>query len=102
VLLRKWIEGGSLYIHIGEDHNIGAKDIIMILDQESVNSSELMKEFFNRHQDKLINLSKKPFKSVVITYDKVYLSPIASGTLKKRSNQLNIPEYLYTLVNSDS
>lgn len=85
-----------MYIHIGEDLNIRAKDIITILDQESVNSSELIEEFFIHHQDKLINLSKKAFKSVVITYDKIYLSPIASGTLKKRSNQLNIQEYFYT------
>jgi extracellular matrix regulatory protein B len=96
VSLRKWSEGGDLYIHIGEDHNIRAKDIITILDQESVNSSELIEEFFNHHQANLINLSKKPFKSVVITSDKVYLSPIASGTLKKRSNQLNIQEYFFT------
>jgi extracellular matrix regulatory protein B len=85
-----------LYIHIGEEHNIRAKDIIAILDQESLNSSELIEEFFTHHQDMLINLSKKSFKSVVITYDKVYLSPIASGTLKRRSNQLNIQEYFYT------
>ena len=84
-----------MYIHIGEDHNIRGKDIITILDQESANSSVLISEFFKHHPDKLINLSKKPFKSVVVTYDKVYLSPIASGTLKKRSNQLNIQEYFY-------
>jgi len=76
----------ALYIHIGEDQNIRAKDIISILDKESVNSSEMVEEFLKRHEDRLINLSKNPFKSVVITQDKVYLSPIASGTLKKRSN----------------
>ena len=75
-----------MYIHIGEDQNIRAKDIISILDKESVNSSEMVEEFLKRHEDRLINLSKNPFKSVVITQDKVYLSPIASGTLKKRSN----------------
>lgn len=79
-----------MYIHIGEDLNIRAKDIISILDKESVNHSTQIKEFLHRHQEKLINLSKSPFKSVIITYDKVYLSPIASGTLKKRSNQRNI------------
>jgi hypothetical protein len=77
-----------MYIHIGEDLNIRAKDIITILDKDSVNSSELITEFFNHHQDKIINLSKKTFKSVVVTMDHIYLSPIASGTLKKRSNQI--------------
>lgn len=81
-----------MYIHIGEDLNIRAKDIIAILDKECVNSSQLVEEFLSFHTEKLINLSKNPFKSVVITYDKIYLSPIASGTLKKRSNQKNIQE----------
>jgi extracellular matrix regulatory protein B len=76
-----------MYIHIGEDLNIRAKDIITILDKESVHSSELITEFLNHHKEKIINLSKNTFKSVVITNDHVYLSPIASGTLKKRSNQ---------------
>lgn len=82
-----------MYIHIGEDLNIRAKDIIAILDKGCVNSSELVDEFLQQHSNKLINLSKNPFKSIVITYDKVYLSPIASGTLKKRSNQKTIQEY---------
>jgi extracellular matrix regulatory protein B len=82
-----------MYIHIGEDLNVRAKDIISILDKESANQSLLVEEFLMNHQDKLINLSKNPFKSVIITHDKVYLSPIASGTLKKRSNQMTIHEF---------
>lgn len=81
-----------MYIHIGEDHSIRVKEIIAILDKESVKNSELITEFLGRHQDKVMNLSKNPFKSVVVTFDKVYLSPIASGTLKKRSSQVYIQE----------
>ena len=81
-----------MYIHIGEDLNIRAKEIIAILDKGSVSTSDLVDEFLVNHEDKLINLSKNPFKSIVITNDKVYLSPIASGTLKKRSNQKNVQE----------
>ncbi|MDF2857666.1 MAG: hypothetical protein K0Q87_3517 [Neobacillus sp.] len=82
-----------MYIHIGEDLNIRSKDLIAILDKECVNSSELVEEFLKHHEERLINLSKNPFKSVVITYDKVFLSPIASGTLKRRSSQKHIQEY---------
>lgn len=82
-----------MYIHIGEDLNIRAKDIITILDKESVKSSKLTEEFLTHHQKKLVNLSKNAFKSVVITPEKVYLSPIASGTLKKRTSQLNLHEF---------
>ena len=81
-----------MYIHIGEDLNIRVKDIISILDKESAHQSPLVEEFLNWQTDRVVNLSKNPYKSVIITYDKIYLSPIASGTLKKRSNQLNIHE----------
>lgn len=84
---------GSVYIHVGEDLNIRAKDIIAILDKGCVHSSDLVEEFLEQHKEKLVNLSKNPFKSVVITFDKVYLSPISSGTLKKRSNQKEMQEY---------
>ena len=82
-----------MYIHIGEDLNIRAKDVILILDKESANQSPLVKEFLKQQSERVINLSKNPYKSVIITYDKVYLSPIASGTLKKRSNQMSIHDF---------
>jgi extracellular matrix regulatory protein B len=82
-----------MYIHIGEDINIRARDIISILDKESANNSPLVEEFISHRKDKVINLSKNPFKSVIITFDNVYLSPISSGTLKKRSTQMNIHEF---------
>lgn len=80
-----------MYIHIGEDYNIRAKDIIAILDKKSEEKSDLVKEFLVFHREKVINLSKNPYKSIIITNYKVYLSPIASGTLKKRS--MNIQEF---------
>jgi hypothetical protein len=82
-----------MYIHIGEDINIRAKDIISILDKESVNNSPLVEEFLKARKEKVINLTNNPFKSVIVTFDNVYLSPISSGTLKKRSNQMSIHEF---------
>ncbi|MCD4839867.1 DUF370 domain-containing protein [Neobacillus sedimentimangrovi] len=82
-----------MYIHIGEDLNIRLKDIIAILDKDSTENSESMEEFFQYHQKEVINLSKKRTKSIVITVDKIYLSPIASGTLKKRSSQMYLQEF---------
>lgn len=75
-----------MYIHIGEDLNIRAQEIIAILDKESVNSSSFVEEFLNRHKGNVVNLSKKTYKSVIITTELIYLSPLSSGTLKKRSS----------------
>jgi extracellular matrix regulatory protein B len=81
-----------MYIHIGEDLNVRVKDVIAILDKESVNSSSLVEEFLKRHEGNVINLSKGAFKSIVITPKKVYLSPLASGTLNRRSSAMNIQD----------
>lgn len=81
-----------MYIHIGEDLNVSTKDIIAILDKESVNSSSLVEEFLERHKGSVINLTKGLFKSIVITKTQVYLSPLSSGTLKRRSSLTNIQD----------
>lgn len=82
-----------MYIHIGEDASVRMRDIVAILDTHSDHSSEFIEELLKRQEDKLINLAKKSFKSIVITTDHVYLSPFASGTLKKRSNFMNIQDF---------
>ena len=72
-----------MYIHIGEDHMVRVREIIAIIDKDSAASGA-------QKTADAINLSKGPFKSVVITEKNVYLSPLSSTTLKKRSAQLGI------------
>ncbi|RHW40435.1 DUF370 domain-containing protein [Neobacillus notoginsengisoli] len=73
-----------MYIHIGEDHMVRVKDIIAIIDKDSVAASGI------RNTGDSINLSKGPIKSVVITEKNIYFSPLSSNTLKKRSAQTGI------------
>ncbi|SFB01575.1 MULTISPECIES: extracellular matrix regulator RemB [unclassified Bacillus (in: firmicutes)] len=82
-----------MYIHLGEEILIQTKDIIAILDKDSFNSSTMAEEFLKRKENTAINLAKGHFKSVVITLDKVYLSPLSSGTLKKRSSHMMLQEF---------
>ncbi|EIJ80141.1 regulator of the extracellular matrix, regulation of biofilm formation [Bacillus methanolicus PB1] len=82
-----------MYLHIGEDILVRTKDIIAILDKESVKSSPFVQEFIEEQIERVIDLSKGSFKSVVITYENIYYSPLASGTLKKKSKVLSIQEY---------
>ncbi|KAB2330827.1 DUF370 domain-containing protein [Cytobacillus depressus] len=76
-----------MYIHVGEDILVRSKDIIAILDKRSVHSSKAIVEFLERRNQSIINLAKGSYKSVVITTKKIYFSPLASSTLKKRSTQ---------------
>jgi extracellular matrix regulatory protein B len=82
-----------MYIHIGEEVLVRTKDIIAILDKDSVRTSDYIQEFLQHNENNTENLSKNTFKSIVITSGKIYLSPLASTTLKKRSMQLYVIDH---------
>ncbi|MBN6889947.1 extracellular matrix regulatory protein B [Cytobacillus horneckiae] len=82
-----------MYIHIGEDVLIRAKDLVAIIDKESASSSMNTEEFLQREEGLIINLAKGHYKSVVITTDQIYYSPLASATLKKRTAKLSVHEF---------
>jgi extracellular matrix regulatory protein B len=81
-----------MYIHIGEEILVRTKDIIAILDKD-VHSSQYIQEFLQHNEKHTENLSKNPFKSIVVTKEKVYLSPLSSTTLKKRTQQLLVMDF---------
>ena len=74
-----------MYVHVGEDVMVRTDEIIAILDKNSVQASEDIKQFLQQKEQTVHNLAKKSFKSLVITSKEIYLSPLASTTLKKRS-----------------
>ncbi|MBS4175186.1 extracellular matrix regulator RemB [Bacillus sp. FJAT-49736] len=74
-----------MYVHVGEDVLVQSNDIIAILDKGSVHDSPIMLEFFQIRNHEIINLSKGEYKSIIITKHQVYLSPLASNTLNKRT-----------------
>jgi extracellular matrix regulatory protein B len=74
-----------MFVHIGEEIMVRAKDIIAILDKSSFEESEYFQEYLQMNGKNTESLSKKPFKSIVITDSKIFFSPLASTTLKRRS-----------------
>lgn len=77
-----------MYVHIGEETLVRAIDIVAIISKESMVSSSQMNEFLMHGRTQVLDLSKGGYKSIVITKDTVYYSPLSSGTLKKRSYKL--------------
>ncbi|MDX8363274.1 MULTISPECIES: extracellular matrix regulator RemB [Bacillaceae] len=73
-----------MFIHLGEDLIIRNSDIIAILDRQLLTSSPIIVEFIKAHKSDTVQLSGET-KSVVVTVDKVYFSPLSSNTLKKRA-----------------
>ena len=82
-----------MYLHIGEDTLVRTKEIIAIIDKESANFSTIIDEFLTHREHEVVNLSKKKYKSIVFTENQIYYSPLAAGTLKKRSRKLSIHEF---------
>jgi extracellular matrix regulatory protein B len=76
-----------VFIHLGGDTVIRSKDVIAILDRQVKETSETIGEFleFYQQEDKVEEIAKDMSKSIVITNEKVYLSPISSSTLKRRA-----------------
>lgn len=84
-----------MFLHIGGDVVIPIKNIIAILDIESTTVSKDTKEFLTVAEEEgfIESISNDLPKSFIITEtdkkSKIYLSPISSVTLQKRSGFVN-------------
>lgn len=76
-----------MFIHIGGDVVIQAKDVIAILNTDVKDSPTITKEFLNgqiEDEATVVHTTNDTIKSIVLTNHHIYLSPISSLTLKKR------------------
>jgi extracellular matrix regulatory protein B len=74
-----------VYIHLGDKTLIKATEVVAIIDKESCTSSKNMDVFFHQFQESADSLKEKSFKSIIVTNNHIYFSPLSSGTLKKRT-----------------
>ncbi|PKM80455.1 MAG: DUF370 domain-containing protein [Firmicutes bacterium HGW-Firmicutes-14] len=80
-----------MFIHLGGDTVVHKEEVIAILSSKLLKKSEINREFIEvAKEDGFIEeiAEKNNFKSFIITTKKVYLSPISSLTLKKRSDEM--------------
>jgi len=76
-----------MFIHIGGDTVVSTKEVISIMDHQSIKSSKINKKFIEdeKRLKKLVENNAEETKSYVITKDAIYCSPISSLTLKRRA-----------------
>ena len=76
-----------MFIHLGGEKIIRASELIGIFDVSIESSSKISKGFLaNATKEKRTEeIGDEEPKSLVVTVDKVYYSPISSATLKKRA-----------------
>lgn len=78
-----------MYIHLGGDKLIQTKDLIAIFDLTIEKSSKISKDYLQHAREfkKTDRIGSEESKTIVLTTDKIYYSPVSSSTLKKRANQ---------------
>jgi len=80
-----------MFLHVGADVVVSLKRIIAILDLKSVSEAESSQEFIQLAQrgKRVVDVAGGEAKSLVLTDNEAYLSPISSLTLKKRADFLS-------------
>lgn len=76
-----------MYIHIGGEYTISARYIIGIFDFDSLTYNPTDKSNFIRITEKkdLVEMVSPDIpRSVIVTLEKVYISPISTATLRQR------------------
>lgn len=74
-----------MFIHIGGDTVVSTKEVISILDHQTVKSSKINKAFLHEKRKTVVDHNEEETKSYVITQEAIYCSPISSLTLKRRA-----------------
>jgi extracellular matrix regulatory protein B len=84
-----------VFIHLGEETVIQSKDVIAIIDGELINSSTILNEFIelNHSKNNIVEINGS-IKSIVVTTNQIYFSPLATSTLKRRSQYISELEIL--------
>lgn len=75
----------DLYIHLGDNFVVPSKEVVMILDRHSSQDSAIVDEFFQKQKERIVQLANGEAKSIIVTVNKIYFSPLSSSTLKKRA-----------------
>ena len=77
-----------MYIHLGGEKVIFSSELVAIFDISVEKSSKVSKQFVSNALEgkNLMRIGEEVAKSIVVTKNMVYYSPISSATLKKKAN----------------
>ena len=80
-----------MFVHLGGDTLVSTKKIVIILNYENNTKGSNINEFIKKIQGKrnVKKLEGDNLKTIVVTDNTIYLSPISSMTLKKRAEYID-------------
>lgn len=81
-----------MYIHLGGEKIIQSNELIAIFDLSIEKSSKISHSFVNQALERsdIEKIGDEEPKSLIVTKEKMYYSPISSTTLKKRAHEFVI------------
>lgn len=81
-----------MYIHLGGEKIIRSSELIAIFDLSIERNSKISKQYVDEagKQKRIEAIGEEEPKSLVVTLNKIYYSPISPSTLKKRANHFTI------------
>jgi hypothetical protein len=83
-----------MYVHIGGDTVVRSEEIIAIFDITIGQSSKVSQQYIlhAEQNNQLFSTSNEEPKSLVVMKNKVYYSSVATNTLRRRTNQVQVME----------
>ena len=78
-----------MYLHIGEDTVINSKDVIGIFDMDTSTVNKATRDYLSKaeKEKRVIYVNYELPKSFIVTDDKIYIGPLNTSTLLKRTRQ---------------
>lgn len=80
-----------MFLHLGGDVVVPKNQVIAIVNTQLMKKAEVNREFLQLAEDEGFVeyiTEKSNAKSIILTSERIYLSPISSMTLKKRSDDI--------------
>ncbi|MCM3715986.1 extracellular matrix regulator RemB [Halalkalibacter oceani] len=86
-----------MFIHLGGDVLIRSKDIIAILNRDVQEHSSITKTYLKEEEARKAKtiISADYIKSIVITDNDIYYSPVSSLTLNRRAMGKTMTDYAF-------
>jgi hypothetical protein len=79
-----------VFLHVGGDVVVRMGEVVAILDQRAAEASATRELLgFRRSQGRVVHVAGGQPKSLVICTERIFLSPISAGTLRRRVGLLD-------------
>lgn len=77
-----------MYIYIENNNFISLTDIILIIDYEDFLKDKKNKDYLEKSNKKVIDLSKKEKRTIIMTNEYIYISSYTNRALKMRAEEM--------------